>query len=756
MKKFNNSDQEDNKYYGVFQAMEDRTIDWISNLGRGLAEKRMFVQNWLLDRSAVSFTDKNDYLRPFTSTDTMLKVTTRNGKEFGIGLSQATDSLTQFVSRLGEDARSEEIFNYYDINIPEARRIYNKNVTKSLQNDFSYTLRSLEGDPTSTFLSKSYNFLSRRILEKGKFFSDHRVALEHNVNADGTGYTKMSIHKYLDDNGIFREKVDFKFLPIHKVIDDGRYTSDADFDLDNSKFVLEIHYLDKDSAKRLLRQFASVKTVEEGTSIQNTTTEFEDEFNSLWTKYGEEEYRSIRIVEAYWRDYNTDYSTDFTWMRTFFTIKEGSLFEIDTHESPFAYGMPYVKHQHEITTGTPFGYTPTTNNIDIDNARNTIMSGLFHKARRNSYEKIFHSSRLKNVKDDEGNYWLPYRDQIFHLSNMLYAGQSIKNFIQAQEPQPIDTQPLNLINSVQQEIARNFDVPNVNPNRTSRGSLAIFYDQANEIFQPMLISDAYYLGKLGQKIYEHIANYDEVEIEDLKRQFAYRQFIDGIDLRLFVDAMKEFPKDPIDLGLTVKLESQENAIKNKSLDLLLPILDRFGPQVLADENVVSLFGLREAGFELPRDKEKQIIYKDIFLIKKGEINSLNVTNYVLNSTQEIEALNQETGQTQKVGITEWDITDHKFAMDVVAEYLNVNKVEIRNWTREKADTLLTYFNLHREGAAAQQQKALAEQQAQAQAQQAPQAQQQAPEQAPQQEQAPQGPSEQEIMQLLQDEIQQQS
>lgn len=717
------SEDTESKYGALYQAMKNRFFFWDNDFGRALSRKKRFVSNYLLDYASISFTDENEVLRPFKSRDVVLRVANRDSSTFSIPLFEAADSAAQLTSRMSEDTSNENLYNYYSINVPEARRMYNSKFTKLMKNDFTYALADFMDDITVQMLSKGCNFFNQRILQKAKFYEKHKAELLLNGLADGTAYTRFDAYSEFEDNKLV-EKFKLSYVPYHQLIDDGRYFYDLNFDLEESLFVMQLHNWDRDTAYRNLRQFAGKKDVDSGLSLVDSNFTFEDEFNMLWEEYGIKKYQTVKIIEAFWKDYKTDTTTDFTWKRTFFTYKNGELYEIVTMDNPYPYGLPYVKYKEQLTIGTPFGYTDTMNNIDIDNARNTVLSALFHQARKNSYDKVFFSNQLKNIKDTEGNYYMPYRPQTFYVSTLLTSGQSIKNFIYNEEPKPIDAQPLQLMDKVTNEVRQTFDVPYVNPNRTSRGSLALFYEQANEAFQPLFIAYARYLTELGKKIYKLQQFYqndrDGIRMDEVKKKYASRFYSLGVDLSLA--DFNKLPDDPVDAGLKVILKSEEEVLKNKSLDMLLPILDRFGPEVLVNENLIQLFGLREAGYSLPQDKEKMNVLKDIQLIKEGQVKMDNLDTVV------------PFEQTMEGGveITSAELMNHQLAVEVTRQYIMENKYDLARWIPDRRKTLLAYYQKNREGAEMQKQAALKETQAQAQAEK-PQVPQEMPQEQVQQE-----------------------
>lgn len=712
MLEFRDAQNQSDKNYWTYKAIKDRMIAWMEYYP-ALKQRSRFIKNELLNYSAINLTDENDEFRSRRFSDVIGRVLNRSAIEARFNMFSG-----EAPTKMSENSKYEAMLNYYDINIPEARRIFNSLFVKSIKNRPTFKFQDFTGDTSTQMASKSVNWYLQRMLHKGNWYNMHLIELELNTIAEGTGYIRLEHTKKLDIvSNVFKDNYFFHFVPIYDIIDDGRYTSDSHYDIENSKFVIQMHTWDRDTAIRNFSQYVKKSQAEEATDIASVSAPFDYEtfftdFNALWDRYGNERFKSILVMEVFWKKYNTDTSLEFEWMRTFFTWRNGEMHEVVTIKNDYIYGLPIIKHQHELTTGTPFGYTPTLNNIEIDNARNTVLSSLFHKARENSFTKTYMTTNIANMKDREGNYRLPYRDQDFVVPGMLYAGQSIKNFVQAEERLPLDTSALEISDKVTAEMRQLFDVELPSVNRTSASAYSMFLEATSEKFQPMFISDAKRDTTLGHKLYSILQSYTEQEKEAISEQ--YRRISGSQGLKLLNIGFK-FP-NPADAGLAVTMSSEEEAIKSSALDRILGITDRFGLEALTNEDLIDLTGLRKSGYETLQDKEKQNTLIDILDIVNGNITTMEeVEQRVLKLT---------TLEGEGTQVTDFSLMNHKLAFEVIATWINVNKAEYLSLEPEKRQLLLMLVNLHKEGLMAQQQEQLAMQQAQATAEQPQQAQEQ--------------------------------
>lgn len=693
------------KYPDLHKAIWDRLIDW-KNITVNLAMRTRFIKNYLLDFSVLGYTDENKVLRRYRFQDMMSRIE----QDFGSGFAnQSYEVAGEFLQRVGENKSKEDWLRYQDVNVPEARRAYNKLVMKAVKNEPTFKFTDYIGDIGTQMFSKSLNFYLQRMLKIGEFFDKTYLEMEQNVVATGMGYLRLD-YDIAFKGSVLDDRIFFKFVPDYEVFDDGRYVSDTFYELEESKFVAQMYRLDRETAEKMIAKF---KRNIELKGVLSSTDEIN--YNALWDRYGIEKWKTILILEVFWKEYDSEKSEGYRWRRTYFAELGSTLEELITlpAEDEYACGLPIIRLKHELTTGTIFGYTPNFNNINIDAFKNRQLSMMAHAAMRNAAQKTVVSNKLLNAKDINGRYWHPYLDQTFGVSNLL-LGQAVTNHIQTIQNPPQSAEALNLINQIQVENARTYDVPAQNVSRMSYKTLAAYYSQENEIFEPMLLSRKVFMSELGIKLYQILRKeYGELERASIKSVFG--AVAEGIDLKLF-DIDDKLPAEIANAGITVSMSSEEEVLKAKTMDLLLPILDRVGVEALSNEAVIQLFDLRNIGFALPFDKEKMYVLKDIYMLKTGKVEDpedlvLKTVNRI--AWQELpteqQAMLIDQGETAETYIpqekVDYNIQNHQLAVDVIKQWMNENKYEFAEMDEEIQNRLYRFLDEHQKGLAQSQQLA---------------------------------------------------
>lgn len=698
----------DDKEAPLYLAIKRRYYDGREMLYH-LKRKARFSYNYLADYSQISQTDEDDNLRTYYFSDLMYKSTHRFGtsfaQPFSVEESQSySPAIQQMTSRIEESSQAESGMQFYDINVPIARRIVNTLLTASVQNQFAAKYVGFNSDMRTLMFSNSLNFHIQRMLKKGQYFDKVYPILKFMDIVEGTTYLRIDYEKKYTDTGMLKDEIKFTPIPVYEILDDGRYTTDSYDELSNSKFVIQLHTLDKESLIKLLNRFKKnvEKDVNFDTNVRMSGGVFPydsnngfssdvEDINALWDKYAIQNYRSVAVLEVFWKDYESLQSENFTWRRTFFIASGGELVELLTVKSDYVYGLPIIRKKHQIQPNSIFGYTSTPNNINTDLARNTILNGKLHEARRNSYQKLFMSSYLANMKDDQNRYWTPYQDQVFNRVPLKFSsGQSIKNLMGSFDAPQMDTQPLLMIDKITNEVKEDFVNPVINPNRTSSSTLSEFYRQQDQKYQPMFLAEKMFNKEVVQVLYSILKNaYSEEDFKQINE--INKSYSDGLDLYSF--DLKSAPNNIVDMGVEIVMKNEEESIKNQQQETLLPLITQLGPQILEDENLISFLGLREKGYFLPKDKEKLTYLRDIFSIINGKIKMQDVIE-TEERPSKIVLYRQNVDDATGVQTRVYDMQNHKIAVELTKEYIVKNRYEFMTLDDEIRATLYTYLDEH--------------------------------------------------------------
>ena len=92
------------------------------------------------------------------------------------------------------------------------------------------------------------------MLKKGGYFDKVFPSLKFADIVEGTSYLRVDYSKTYSDVGTLQDRIKYTIVPVYEVLDDGRYTTDSYNELDESKFVIQLHTLDKESLIKLLKQ----------------------------------------------------------------------------------------------------------------------------------------------------------------------------------------------------------------------------------------------------------------------------------------------------------------------------------------------------------------------------------------------------------------------------------------------------------------------------------------------------------------------
>lgn len=697
--------------YRYFNTLKQRAL---------ISKRNRFIQNFLVGNSFMSETLQDNSQAPFKFSNFLNRIKISNYGNYYTD-NEIRDYSRQFVENILPDERYDDSMNWYDLRIPLTRKVSNNLLVQSLDAKPTFKLRDFSDDIRSEMLSYSLNFLLQRMLYIGDFYDYFYPLLEMKTISEGTSYTRVDYDLSFDMDGeFFIEDYNFKIVPMHRIIDDGKYIDNMSHDLEHNEFVIQEHVLDKSSATRMLQKLKVVAEKIQEATKQGSSDYFGgylshdvEDLNKLWDLYGIERYRTITILEVFWKDYEV-LNGEYEWRRTFFSITGDTLDELITIPSQYSFGLPYLRHKHELTSDSGVGYSPIHDIMTVEVANSSLLSQQFNYAEAVSSPKIFMSSHVGNLVDENGMYLKRRGFQVFPKVRVgMRSGQTINNMIGQMQYTGIDSQGINILDKVKQETSALNDINPAPPNRMSSNSYSQYLALQNIRYQPMYISKKLYMTTLGKKLYTIIPNeYSNAMFTYIKN--TYRTYTQATDL-YFNNIRENLPTDLVDLGLKVSLSVEEDAIRNKSLETLLPLIQSLGPQVLYDENMISLLKLRDQGISLPGDAIKRAVNHDLNMILSGQVSLETVDNFILKTIRpEVDELgnvvtNPETGEIIKRDI--YNIQDHTLIVNYLKTYFNNNKVMIQELQRSVQDVLYRYYDLHETGQQQQNQIKLMQQQA---------------------------------------------
>jgi len=663
-----------------------------------------FIMNYLAGYGNIAFGDENDRLMmPYRFSNTIRNILNRDGFVMGSSLTRGIQSS---LLRLGFEVGEEEVLNFVDLNIGNARKRFNSLFIKATMDRPTFKYAEITPDPSISIRSRALNWNHQYTLTANDFYAKHLLDLEQKVIATGTGYTRIDydISVEYDGAGVVPaelvDKFKFSYVPYYSVIDDGKYNSDTFYDLRNSRFVVQIHTWDKDTAIRNLSTFkkgVKDKLAGVGDMVNGLfyTNDLED-MGSFWNANYTEKYKTMTILEVFWKYYPDETSQDFDWYRSFMVLRGGGLEEIVTMPSDYAQGVPLIRKKHELQPDTIYGFTDIPNQISLDSVRNMTTSRFLIQAIKNSYTKRITSSRMGNLQDREGRRWTDYRDQTFE-NVRVGPGESVNNHFQSVQAPPTNTEALQMIMGLDGEQQSKYQMQELNPSRMGYRTLQYFHEIAQEIYRPMAIASGIYYKDLAEDLNTILQIEFTDEMWELRRK-EMGPIAGGINLGNY---FQDIPKTLGKLGIEVVMDSSTESALNQSLEKLMPFLQMGGMEVLYNEELIQLTGARKAGFKLPLDDQKKVIYYDIDQIMKGEKTEEQIPNMVLFvQTQEIDdATGDVVGQNR-----DYIIQNHELAVEVVTKYINDNKDVLQAGDQTLYSRLLVYLQLHREAINQQQEK----------------------------------------------------
>lgn len=671
----------DNNFYEI---LKRRYVEWNTLFGNKLFERNRFLSDYISGYSNISLTNTNDELR---SPYTLSKV---RDVVYGIYGQQ----------RLGYETDNEEALNSFGINLNKVGERFDEYFSYATKNKPTFSFAAFTNDPATQMYSRGLNFATHRMLNKGDFFTKANLILWWKTILTGTHYLRLNYDcRMVLKEGIPKALENYAFSPVapELIIDDGRYTTDTCFDLEESKFVMQIHRVDKETAKQMMVRYSkkAEKQVEDtifvGWSGNYGEYDYMD-MNALNNITGDERYKNVILIEVFWKKYpeGANLFNEFDWMQTWM-IKNGSeLDEIITLKNPYACGLPIIRKKFKVNPDSIFGNSIFPDLISLDAAKNAIYNALFNKANKNSKEKVIMSHLLANAKDQEGRYWNDWLDQRFNVR--LEIGASVKNHVQKLEAIPIDTQALQLIEAIDAKADNLYRGEETNRSRMSYSSILKDEELKNSKYSAMMISDGVFQATLAKKL-NQIAIAMPTEIDDvLKKQnksIAYARDVLHYN-------PKDLSPDLIESGIVVRNTTEDNAVYNNSLEYFMQIIPSVGLEALQDEGIVSLLKLREAGYELPGDKERQGVYEEIARIIKKEIKMEDLGSVIFPLTinnEEAETPEDMRGQTTNV---DYIIQNHEVAVEVTTKYIRENKHFVTDQEKEITDVLMEYLKRHYE------------------------------------------------------------